>query len=112
MWYVACTRARDLLIIPDVPAAASKSWARVLDLPLHELPQLPLDALTEASPAIPPTIVNDQTPAKLAKKVSLAESSLQLLTYSLSVGLHLSSVQKTCACGNYQGNKSMRARAS
>ena len=32
MWYVACTRARDLLIIPNLPEASSQSWSKLLDL--------------------------------------------------------------------------------
>ncbi len=32
MWYVACTRARDLLVIPHLPEASSQSWSKILDL--------------------------------------------------------------------------------
>src|SRR5262249_52965664 len=28
LWYVACTRARELLIVPELPQAEQKSWAR------------------------------------------------------------------------------------
>jgi ATP-dependent exoDNAse (exonuclease V) beta subunit len=34
MWYVACTRARDLLVIPHLPKASSQSWSKILDLGL------------------------------------------------------------------------------
>jgi ATP-dependent exoDNAse (exonuclease V) beta subunit len=40
LWYVACTRARDLLIIPDLNGVASGSWARLMDLGLARLPEL------------------------------------------------------------------------
>ena len=32
LWYVACTRARELLIVPELPQAEQKSWARIVDL--------------------------------------------------------------------------------
>lgn len=37
LWYVACTRARDLLILPSIPQAATGSWARVINLDLSSL---------------------------------------------------------------------------
>ena len=38
LWYVACTRARELLIVPELPQAEQKSWARVVDLAHDVLP--------------------------------------------------------------------------
>jgi ATP-dependent exoDNAse (exonuclease V) beta subunit len=38
LWYVACTRARDLLVVPELGQAQQKSWARVLDLGCQDLP--------------------------------------------------------------------------
>ena len=32
LWYVACTRARELLIVPELAQAEQKSWARVVNL--------------------------------------------------------------------------------
>jgi hypothetical protein len=59
MWYVACTRARDL--IPELPAAASQLWSRILDLGHHTLPKLSLDHLPEPAPIRPTVVVNGQT---------------------------------------------------
>ncbi|MDW9414215.1 AAA family ATPase [Sinorhizobium meliloti] len=43
LWYVAATRARDLLVIPRLDVAATKStWIALLDLALAELPALDL----------------------------------------------------------------------
>jgi ATP-dependent exoDNAse (exonuclease V) beta subunit len=42
LWYVACSRARDLLIIPELPQAEQRSWARIVDLAHQKLPQLDL----------------------------------------------------------------------
>ena len=32
LWYVACTRARDFLVLPDLPHADKRAWSRVVDL--------------------------------------------------------------------------------
>jgi ATP-dependent exoDNAse (exonuclease V) beta subunit len=42
LWYVACTRARDLLVIPELPQATQNSWARIVDLAHGRLPELDL----------------------------------------------------------------------
>jgi len=39
-WYVACTRARDLLILPYIPQAAKDSWFSSIYLRQGELPEL------------------------------------------------------------------------
>lgn len=46
LWYVACTRARELLIVPELPQAEQKSWARILDLRHDALPTLDLSRMT------------------------------------------------------------------
>ena len=46
MWYVACTRARDLLIIPHLPEASSQSWSKILNLGHASLPELDLTGLS------------------------------------------------------------------
>ena len=45
LWYVACTRARDLLVLPCIPGAVAASWARVVDLAHQDLPELGFDHL-------------------------------------------------------------------
>jgi ATP-dependent exoDNAse (exonuclease V) beta subunit len=68
MWYVACTRARDLLVIPHLPEASSQSWSKILDLGHDSLPELDLTGLS--APARSPTaaIVNTQTAAQYAEE--------------------------------------------
>lgn len=63
LWYVATTRARDLLVIPDLPGASSRSWSRVMDLGQGRLAELRTDLLPspETSPAR--TRLNEQTEA-------------------------------------------------
>ena len=38
LWYVAATRARELVIVPEIRCASSRSWARVVDLGHSHLP--------------------------------------------------------------------------
>jgi ATP-dependent exoDNAse (exonuclease V) beta subunit len=75
MWYVACTRARDLLIIPDLPAASSQPWSKILDLGHQALPTLTLDHLPEPVQMRPAVVANEQTPERFARKNSAAKIS-------------------------------------
>jgi ATP-dependent exoDNAse (exonuclease V) beta subunit len=45
LWYVACTRTRDLLIVPSLPSADSRSWSRIVDLGHRNLPEFDLNQL-------------------------------------------------------------------
>ena len=47
LWYVACTRARELLVLPrfDVPATKS-NWISLVDLSLDALPELDLEHMS------------------------------------------------------------------
>ena len=49
LWYVACTRARDFLIVPCLPSADANSWCRIVDLGHQQLPELDLGQSAEAS---------------------------------------------------------------
>lgn len=66
MWYVACTRARDILILPHLTAAPLRSWSRILDLDHARLPQLCLEGLPEVAPAKRPPATNSQTAENFA----------------------------------------------
>ncbi|WP_247279095.1 UvrD-helicase domain-containing protein [Bradyrhizobium sp. 182] len=66
LWYVATTRARDLLVIPDLPGAPSRSWSRVMDLGQKRLPEIREDALPEPIMSAPQPIANNQTVAVFA----------------------------------------------
>ncbi|MGY3390194.1 ATP-dependent exoDNAse (exonuclease V) beta subunit [Bradyrhizobium sp. USDA 3311] len=48
IWYVACTRARDLLILPHIPQAAKDSWFTSIDLRHGELPELDVSGFPES----------------------------------------------------------------
>ena len=62
LWYVAATRARELLVLPrlDVDAARS-AWLSVVDLDLPGLPALDLDHLPSELDAGEPGAENEQT---------------------------------------------------
>jgi ATP-dependent exoDNAse (exonuclease V) beta subunit len=81
MWYVACTRARDLLIIPELPAASSQSWSKILDLGHHALPKLSLDHLPEPAPIRPAVVVNDQSPERFAREAENVIAAAPALTW-------------------------------
>src|SRR5262249_5935680 len=61
LWYVACTRARDLLVVPHLPGAESASWSRVVDLGQSRLPELDVRSLTPVAVEPSPVIRNEQT---------------------------------------------------
>ena len=76
LWYVACTRARDLLIVPQLPGAESNSWSRIMDLGQTRLPELDLNALPEPFVEAVALIRNEQTRKRFdAEAVKVAEAS-------------------------------------
>jgi ATP-dependent exoDNAse (exonuclease V) beta subunit len=60
--YVACTRARDLLVFPHYLGRFGNCWHKQVDLQLHQIPEFPsLDATEgERKPTALP--LNEQTP--------------------------------------------------
>jgi ATP-dependent exoDNAse (exonuclease V) beta subunit len=60
--YVACTRARDLLVFPHYLGKLGHGWHKQVDLSLNDLPKYPNLDLTEGErkPTAPP--LNEQTP--------------------------------------------------
>jgi ATP-dependent exoDNAse (exonuclease V) beta subunit len=61
IWYVACTRARSLLILPDLPSAFAKSWTKILDLGQAQLPEIDLSDLRLPVQPQPVTAANSQS---------------------------------------------------
>jgi ATP-dependent exoDNAse (exonuclease V) beta subunit len=66
IWYVACTRARDLLILPSIPQAAKDSWFSSIDLRQSEIPEIDLSAFPEPTAPPAPTSKNEQSAAVFA----------------------------------------------
>jgi CRISPR-associated exonuclease Cas4 len=61
LWYVACTRARELLIVPELPQADRKSWARIVDMAHDVLPSLDVLRMTPIRTATSADHPNSQT---------------------------------------------------
>lgn len=63
LWYVATTRARDLLVVPHLPGASSRSWSRVMDLGQARLGEIGTEALPPPEVIAPSVPTNGQTEA-------------------------------------------------
>ena len=71
LWYVAATRAREVLVIPRLDSVGTKNtWIKLLDLALADLPALDLTKLPSASGAREDHPVNLQTRAVFAAEAA------------------------------------------
>ncbi len=62
LWYVALTRACDLLLLPRQSERTDSDWMSLVELRLEELPAIGIDGLNPELPAVPDEIVNGQDP--------------------------------------------------
>jgi len=60
LWYVACTRARDLLVLPRHEDPPKDSWAKVLDLHVDGLSPISPSAFKAATPELAAPAQNQQ----------------------------------------------------
>lgn len=60
LWYVACTRARDLLVLPRHEDPPKGSWAKVLDLHVDGLSPISPSVFKVAAPELVPPAQNQQ----------------------------------------------------
>lgn len=67
LWYVACTRARDLLVLPRFPRPPDGAWAGLVDLRLGELPEVAFGGRREGGEAVR-CVVNGQSGALFAEE--------------------------------------------
>lgn len=82
LWYVAATRARELLVLPRLDAAPSKSaWISLLDLSLSELPALDLSHLPPDMGAAPTGQSNLQTREAFAAEAAAIADRHRRLTW-------------------------------
>lgn len=81
LWYVACTRARDFLIVPCLPSADAKSWYRIVDLGQDQLPEFDLALLPDAKPAPVAEAVNEQTAERFAVEAEHVAAATPPLTW-------------------------------
>jgi CRISPR-associated exonuclease Cas4 len=81
LWYVACTRARELLIIPELPQAEQKSWARIVDMAHRELPPLSCGHFTLTPAPINADPPNVQTSERFATEHAVVDAAAIPLTW-------------------------------
>lgn len=82
LWYVAATRARELLVLPRLDAAQSKSaWISLVDLSLAELPAFDLSHLPEELGAAVAQTVNIQTRDSFAAEAAALLDKRQRLVW-------------------------------
>jgi CRISPR-associated exonuclease Cas4 len=81
LWYVACTRARELLIVPELAQAEQKSWARVVNLGQDTLPELDISRMTPALMPVSADPPNTQTAEQFAAERAIIEEAAVPLTW-------------------------------
>ncbi|CDX12290.1 Exodeoxyribonuclease V beta chain [Mesorhizobium plurifarium] len=75
IWYVACTRARDLLILPHIPQASKDSWFSSIDLRQRDIPELDLSSFAQREPPVPASVPNEQSSEIFAAEQLCVEES-------------------------------------
>ena len=82
LWYVATTRARDLLILPRHSTPLSdKSWARTVDLDLPALRSFDVEQLPNTRFTMPEEPDNQQTKAIFSDEAKRIAATAQKLTW-------------------------------
>lgn len=79
--YVACTRAMELLIVPDFTWSNDASWAKLLDFRLNEVPGLNVSRLPRTTVAVPTGIENQQSAEVFAAEQSRLEEACQAIRW-------------------------------
>jgi len=76
LWYVACTRATELLVVPELASAKQKSWARVVELGHQDLPEIDLSGFVRKPIGVVADGENRQTSDVFAaEQATIAEQS-------------------------------------
>ncbi|RAZ92360.1 hypothetical protein DPM33_00030 [Mesorhizobium hawassense] len=75
IWYVACTRARDLLILPHIPQASKDSWFSSIDLRQLDIPELDLTSFARRQMPAPAPLSNEQSSDIFAAEQRCVEES-------------------------------------
>jgi ATP-dependent exoDNAse (exonuclease V) beta subunit len=79
LWYVACTRAREVLIVPNLPQSSQTSWAKIVDLGHRDLPEVDLSRFDHAAPTPAVDPPNLQTPDIFgAERAAVIDSAVRL----------------------------------
>ena len=75
IWYVACTRARDLLILPSIPQATTNSWFSSINLWQNELAEFDLAVFPEPAARASSRMRNEQSADIFAREQRCIEAS-------------------------------------
>jgi CRISPR-associated exonuclease Cas4 len=75
IWYVACTRARDLLILPSIPQAVRASWFSAVDLGQQRVSEFDPSTLPDNPRGEGEAAANDQTTAVFAAEQETVAAS-------------------------------------
>ena len=82
LWYVAATRARELLVLPKLDVAASKSsWNALMDFDLDGLPEIEIDQHPPGFEMIDGDPENAQTREVFANEAALVTSATTKLRW-------------------------------
>lgn len=81
IWYVACTRARDLLILPTIPGRGGNNWARTVNLRHDEVPELDLQALHGIDLPAGEATTNQQTAERFAEEAAVVQAASPEITW-------------------------------
>ncbi len=81
LWYVACTRARELLIVPELRQAEQRSWARIVDMAYGVLPTLDLAHMAAAPPSTSGDPPNLETGESFAAEAAAIETASVPITW-------------------------------
>jgi CRISPR-associated exonuclease Cas4 len=79
--YVACTRAMDMLVLPDLTWKGDRSWASQLDFKLDDVPELSLGHLKRKPFVAPVAIPNGQSAQIFAEEQSKLEEASQRIRW-------------------------------
>lgn len=75
MWYVACTRARDLLIVPYLSSAKPGAWSKLLNLRYDLLAELRLGGLEPATTVDSEPVVLAQDADTFARQAAIVQAA-------------------------------------
>ena len=81
LWYVACTRARELLVVPELAQAEQKSWARVVNLGHDALLELDVSRMMTVPTPMSADPPNTQTAELFAAERAVIEEAAVPLTW-------------------------------
>jgi hypothetical protein len=81
MWYVACTRARDLLVVPYLSSAGPAAWSKLLNLRYDLLKELQFHALEPGPTTGPEAAAVPQDAALFARQAAIVQAATPALRW-------------------------------